>query len=206
MWFVDSWQWSVRVGKSCAFALKKENEVWPNVNKTTSIIILCLEAYRDQEPSPDRTSGSESGSESSHSGSQSASSSGSSSSEEDSRAGSAHGNAAPPAEVPQSTNRTSALCLRNISLRSGGRYEVIYGFTRKANCMLSFVQSYKVYYLLNLINFTFWYLNFALWLVLFCSSVNIHLWSSPVWWIIVKYHNIFRIVLIKWANLSSLVL
>ena len=102
--------------------IKKENELWPNVNKTTSIIILCLEAYRDQEPSPDRTSSSESGSESSHSGSQSASSSGSSSSEEDSRAGSAHGNAAPPAEVPQSTNRTSALCLRNISLRSGGRY------------------------------------------------------------------------------------
>ena len=77
-----------------------------------------LEAYRDQEPSPDHSSGSESDSESSRSRSRSPSSSGSSSSEEGSRGDSGHG-AAPSSEAPQ--NRTSALCLRNISLRSGGR-------------------------------------------------------------------------------------
>ena len=81
---------------------------------------LCfLEAYRDQEPSPDHSSGSESGSESS--GSQSASSSGSSSSsEEASREGSVHG-ALPPPEPPQGLIRSSSLCLRNILARSGGR-------------------------------------------------------------------------------------
>ena len=81
---------------------------------------LCfLEAYRDQEPSPDHSSGSESGSESS--GSQSASSSGSSSSsEEASREGSVHG-APPPPEPPQGLIRSSSLCLRNILARSGGR-------------------------------------------------------------------------------------
>lgn len=79
-----------------------------------------LEAYRDQDPSPDHSSGSESGSESSRSRSQSPSSSGSSSSEEGSRGESVHGTA-PSSEAPPSTNRTSALCLRNISLRSGGR-------------------------------------------------------------------------------------
>ena len=74
-----------------------------------------LEAYRDQEPSPDHSSDSESGSESSHSRSQSPSSSGSSSSEEGSRDGTA-----PLSEAPQSSSRSSALCLRNISARSGG--------------------------------------------------------------------------------------
>ncbi|XP_044167630.1 msx2-interacting protein-like isoform X3 [Acropora millepora] len=74
-------------------------------------------AYRDQEPSPDHSSGSESGSESS--GSQSASSSGSSSSsEEASREGSVHG-APPPPEPPQGLIRSSSLCLRNILARSG---------------------------------------------------------------------------------------
>ncbi|XP_078373416.1 uncharacterized protein LOC144657012 isoform X2 [Oculina patagonica] len=76
------------------------------------------EAYRDQDPSPDHSSGSESGSESSRSRSQSPSSSGSSSSEEGSRGESVHATA-PSSEAPPSTNRTSALCLRNISLRSG---------------------------------------------------------------------------------------
>lgn len=77
-------------------------------------------AYRDQEPSPDHSSGSESGSESSHSGSQSPSTSGSSSSEEGSRDGSVPAAAPPaPVEPPQNTNRSSALCLRNIMARSG---------------------------------------------------------------------------------------
>lgn len=75
-------------------------------------------AYRDQEPSPDHSSGSESNSESSHSRSQSPSSSGSSSSEEGSRDESVHGTA-PSSEPPQGSNRSSALCLRNISARSG---------------------------------------------------------------------------------------
>lgn len=92
-------------------------------------IFLCSEAYRSQEPSPDHSSGSESGSDSSRSRSQSPSSSGSSSSEEGSKEDSVHGNA-PSSEAPQSSNRSSALCLRNISARSGGiRYLKNYKFS-----------------------------------------------------------------------------
>ena len=108
-------------------------EIYPHINQPrlrrfvivfTTVLTVdysfhSLEAYRDQDPSPDHSSGSESGSESSHSRSQSPSSSGSSSSEEEgSRTESVHA-PAPSSEAPQS--RTSALCLRNISLRSGGR-------------------------------------------------------------------------------------
>lgn len=93
---------------------------------------LCfLEAYRDQEPSPDHSSGSESGSESS--GSQSPSSSGSSSSsEEGSREGSVHG-ALPPPEPPQSLIRSSSLCLRNILARSGGRVAFFFSFQEQGS-------------------------------------------------------------------------
>lgn len=77
-----------------------------------------LEAYRDQEPSADHSSGSESDTESSQSRSQSPSSSGSSSSEEGSRDENVRRVASVP-DAPQA-NRSSALCLRNISIRSGG--------------------------------------------------------------------------------------
>ena len=84
----------------------------------TVICFLFLEAYRDQEPSADHSSGSESDTESSQSRSQSPSSSGSSSSEEGSRDENVRRVVSVP-DAPQA-NRSSALCLRNISIRSGG--------------------------------------------------------------------------------------
>lgn len=133
--FICSW-WKPTKLHSAGWKFRKPSlEICLQIIKLTKIVLLLtflcsvtvdffsLEAYRDQDPSPDHSSGSESGSDSSHSRSQSPSSSGSSSSEEEgSRTESVHA-PVPSSDAPQS--RTSALCLRNISLRSGGRLLVL---------------------------------------------------------------------------------